>query len=134
MRTFQKISDTDGGLVSALDPGDGFGSDVSGVGDLDNDGVPDIAVGAYADDDGGIDRGAVYVLFLAADGTVKAERKISTVSGDLTAPLDNDDWFGMSVAAIGDLNADGVVELAVGAPNDDDGHQSRQRLCVVPTS
>ncbi len=34
------------------------------LGDLDGDGVSDLAVGAFADDDGGLNRGAVWVLFL----------------------------------------------------------------------
>ncbi|MCP4960909.1 MAG: hypothetical protein GY925_16790, partial [Actinomycetia bacterium] len=54
----------------------------------------DIAVGAHQDDDGGTDRGAVNVLFLNADGTVKAEQNISSTTGGLTGPLDNSDQFG----------------------------------------
>ena len=47
------------------------------MGDLDADGVVDLAVGADLDDDGGSNRGALYILFLNADGTVKAEQKMS---------------------------------------------------------
>ena len=43
---------------------DHFGSSVTPLGDLDGDGVIDIAVGADGDDDGGSGRGAVWVLFL----------------------------------------------------------------------
>ena len=64
VRAEQKISETVGGKAATLDPGDSFGS-VAGIGDLNGDGVNDIAVGATLDDDGGADRGAVYVLFLA---------------------------------------------------------------------
>ena len=38
-------------------------------GDLDGDGIGDIAVGALGDDDGGLNRGAVWVLFLDEDLT-----------------------------------------------------------------
>ena len=56
---------------------DHFGYSVDALGDVDGDGVPDVAVGAYWDDDGGKDHGAVYVLFLNTDSTVKAAQKFS---------------------------------------------------------
>ncbi|MCP4962251.1 MAG: hypothetical protein GY925_23655, partial [Actinomycetia bacterium] len=87
----QKISDTAGGLTEVLGDSDSFGSSTASIGDLDGDGIVDIAVGSYGDDDGGSNRGAVYVLFLNADGTVKAEQKISSTTGGLTGPLDNID-------------------------------------------
>lgn len=40
--------------------------------DLDGDGFMDLAVGAILDDDGGDARGAVWMLLLHANGTVKA--------------------------------------------------------------
>ena len=40
-----------------------FGSSVSAMADSNYDGVGDLAVGAYWDDDGGTERGAIYVLF-----------------------------------------------------------------------
>ena len=60
----QKISDTEGGFTGILDWYDFFGSSVASLGDLDGDGVGDLAVGAALDDDGGFDRGAMWVLFL----------------------------------------------------------------------
>ncbi|MCP3935627.1 MAG: hypothetical protein GY708_09685, partial [Actinomycetia bacterium] len=127
----QKISSTTGGLTGPLDNTDNFGASVAGVGDLDGDGIPDIAVGAPSDDDGGDGRGAVYVLFLNVDGTVKAEQKISSTTGGLTGPLDDNDDFGYSVAGIGDLDGDGIVDMAVGASADDDGGTNRGAVYVL---
>ncbi len=90
----QKISHLEGGLPAVLGDNDRFGSDVVAIGDLDGDGINDIAVGALFDDDGGTDRGAVYVLFLNANGTVKGEQKISFATGGFTGPLDDNDYFG----------------------------------------
>ena len=125
--TAQKITDTAGGFTGSLSDDEFFGSAVAGVGDLDGNGVPDLAVGAERDDDGANqpyldpDRGAVWILFLKDDGSVISEQKISPIVGGLDVTLTEDDRFGSGLAAIGDLNGDGVTELAVGMRNDDTG-------------
>ena len=48
---------------------DRFGISATSLGDLNGDGVGDLVVGASGDDDGGFDRGAVWILFLNTDGT-----------------------------------------------------------------
>ena len=131
---FQKISDTAGGFTATLDDSDNFGTSVAGIGDINNDGIEDIAVGAYQDDDGGADRGAVYILFMDADGTVDDTtdfQKISDTAGGFTATLDNSDRFGISVAGIGDINNDGIEDIAVGADADDDGGTDRGAVYVL---
>ena len=127
----QKISDTQGGFTGKLDDADIFGFSVASLGDLDGDGVGDLAVGAIGDDDGGSVHGAVWVLFLNTDGTVKSHQKISDTQGGFTGILDNFDVFGLSVAALGDLDGDGVGDLAVGATGDDDGGDSRGAVWVL---
>jgi len=127
----QKISHTSGGFGSGLGNSDRFGFSVAGLGDLDGDGVGDIAVGAYQDDDGGSNRGAVYVLFLNSDGTVKSKQKISQNSGGFGSGLGNNDWFGVSVAGIGDLDGDGTVDMVVGAERDDDGDSNSGAVYVL---
>jgi hypothetical protein len=113
-----QIGDGLGGFTGLLDNNDMFGSSVANLGDLDGNGVVDLAVGAPRDDDGGSERGSVWILFLDADGTVASHAKISDTSGGFTGGLADGDWFGSSVAALGDLDDDGVTELAVGSPFD----------------
>ncbi len=95
-----------------------FGNSVANIGDLDLDGVNDLAVGSKRDHAGGTDRGAVYILFMNTDGSVKSTAKIdhTTTNGPT---LRNVDRFGDSIANMGDLNGDGINDLAVGAANDD---------------
>jgi len=115
-----KISDTEGNFNGNLDNDDRFGSAITGIGDLDGDGFNDIAVGAPFDDANGNNRGAVWILFLRLDGTVKASQKIADGRGNFFGDLDDDDRFGTSITTFGDLDGDGLADLAVGAPLDDD--------------
>ena len=90
---------------------DNFGFSVDGIGDLNGDGIHDIAVGEPGDESGGTNRGAVHIMFMNTDGTVDSRVKIvhNTNGGP---SLSNYDQFGRSVAAIGDLNGDGIHEYS----------------------
>lgn len=127
--SWQKTSSTVGGFTASLATADEFGSCVEALGDLDGAGPSTLAlaVGAIGDDDGGTDRGAVYILFLNSAGSLLSYQKISDTEGNFTAPLDNLDEFGGAVANLGDIDPWGpsVTALAVGVGGDDDGGQSR---------
>lgn len=107
-----------------------FGEALANPGDLDGDGTPELLVGAPGDDDGGPDRGAVYVLFLTPEGTVERRQKISTLEGNFGG-LANLDLFGRSVAGLGDLDGDGVGDIAVGATGDDAGSAETGAVYVL---
>ena len=122
----QKISSTDGGLPQgALADYDGFGSSVATLGDLNGDGTPDIAVGAPSYIGVPASHGTVWILFLTANGTTLAAQEVGESTGGFSGTLPEFGLFGASVASIGDLNGDGVTDLAVGAPGDDDGGSDR---------
>ena len=126
-----KISQTSGGFAGTLTNNGRFGRSVASLGDLDGDGVTDLAVGVDMDDDGGADAGAVWVLFLAPDGTVRASQKISATSGGFAGALLAGDHFGSALAALGDLDGDGVSDLAVGAEYDDQVASSAGAVWVL---
>ena len=126
-----KISATAGGFAGPLDSVDAFGSATAALGDLDGDGIGDLAVGALGDDDGGPDRGAVWILFLNANASVKASTKISATSGGFAGPLHDGDRFGSAVGVVEDLDGDDIVELAVGAVRDDDGGLNRGAVWLL---
>lgn len=127
----QKISETSGNFTGVLDSGDRFGTALARLGDLNGDGFTDIAVGAPGDDDGGTDRGAIWILNLDAQGRVLAQQKISQQAGNFAVNLDDGDEFGAALAAVGDINRDGIVDLAVGVPGDDDGGSDRGAIWIL---
>jgi len=116
VRASAKISETSGGLVADFLDEDGFGRALSGIGDLDGDGVPDLVVGANEKDILDTNTGAAYVLFLNRNGTVKGQHEISAISGDaLEFTPRRRSEFGSSIAGLGDVDGDGIPDVAIGA-------------------
>ncbi|MEC9071912.1 MAG: FG-GAP-like repeat-containing protein, partial [Myxococcota bacterium] len=92
---------------------DDFGASVTFLGDLNGDGAPEIAVG---DPEHGVNHGAVWILSLYPNGSVKSAVEIRNgVSGLGASDIQSWVQFGSSLAAIGDLDGDGTPDLAVGA-------------------
>ncbi len=88
-----------------------FGLGVAGLGDMTGDGVPDVAFGAPgADRNERRQSGSVHVIAGKANAdavTAAAFRIDGAAEGD---------GLGASVAAAGDVNADGLADLAAAAP------------------
>ena len=129
VRASQKIANNTGGF-GILSEAEEFGVDVAGIGDLDDDGIEDVVVGAYREDSGGTDKGAIYILFLNSNGTVKASQKIAHNVGGFGA-LSGSDRFGVGVAGIGDFDNDNVEDIAVGASRDNTGGTSRGAVYIL---
>jgi len=110
-----------GRFFGAVRAGDNFGASVAGIGDLDGDSVPDLAVGVRGDNLDERSRGAVWVLFLRPDGSVERSHRIGSKEGGFDGLLQPNDVFGLALASLGDVDGDGIQDLAVGAPGDDDG-------------
>jgi len=130
VKSYHKISDTQGGFTAILDDNDALGRHAY-LGDIDNNGIGDFAVGAFRDDDGGTDRGAVYILFMDTGGTVKSFQKISSISGNFTGPLSNGDNFGSDVEAAGDLDGNGTIDILVSSVLDDGPGNNRGAFWII---
>lgn len=113
---FVKIENGSGGFFANLESGDRFSRDHDKIGDVNGDGVIDLVIGARSDDDGGVDAGAVYILFMNSDGTVQSNQKISMLEGGFNETLNAGNFFGYGVAGIGDYDNDGIPDIAVSSP------------------
>jgi len=91
--------------------GDWYGTDVALLGDIDGDLKSEVAVGAPGSDGVSTDAGLVEVIF--SGGVPLYALTGSPAAGD---------EYGSSIAAAGDLNADGIPDLIVGAPRAEPGH------------
>lgn len=112
-------------LVSVLlgAPGELFGHSVCGIGDVNGDGVPDLAVGAPQESSAGVNAGRVWVVSGADGSTVL--RTILGVPGEK---------LGTSLASLGDVTGDGRPELAIGASNGGAGQRGQAYVHDLATN
>ena len=110
MKSYRKLASGLNG-VPELANGDGFGV-VASLGDVDGDGISDIAIGAPGTDGFGTDRGAIYILRMNADGTVKSSSSIDGSAAWNPASADGDS-FGEDITVLGDIDGNGMPDLAV---------------------
>ncbi len=95
----------------APDDRPGFG--LGGGGDLDEDGLDDVVIGADREDAAGEDAGAAYVVYGRAR---RLRRTVSLARADAKLVGESaGDRAGLAATIAGDLDDDGFDELVVGA-------------------
>jgi hypothetical protein len=91
-----------------------FGCAVSTAGDVNGDGYSDVIVGAF--EAGSSNIGAAY-LYLGGSGGLSGTAAVS-----LTNPMTSGGgFFGFAVAGAGDVNGDGLADVAIGASSNGNG-------------
>ncbi len=111
-------------ITESIDPSQGFfiqgsnntfyfGLSVSTAGDINEDGIDDIIIG-------GIDIiGRAYVLYGSKEkpGSIDLNNGLDVTRGFvITLETTSLNYFGFSVSYAGDLNNDGIADVAIGAP------------------
>ena len=97
--------------VSGARPYSSAGATISGLGDVNDDGISDFAIGAPQDTFGGPNGGGLYVFL----GDQEIAGAVSVEDADLKLRGIRNDRFGSSAAPAGDVNDDGVEDFWVGA-------------------
>ena len=115
--SFQKISSLYGEFTASISDNTYYGQSVANLGDINNDGIVDVASSNHYSSDGGSQRGAIFVQFLDNNGKVLSFQKISSATGQFTASFSNGDYFGRSIGGIEDVNGDDLNDLVVSMQN-----------------
>ena len=123
---------TEGFLINGLTAGDYSGNSVELVSDINGDGLADILVGAKGSDASGDASGRAYVVFGKTDNAAVQLSAVAAGSGGFVINgQTTGDQAGYSVAALGDLNADGLADYLVGARQADSHGSNSGRAYVV---
>ena len=115
-----EVSDLDGkaGFVFAgAAENDFVGVSVAGSGDLNDDGFDDVAIAHWSDPNGSYS-GSSYVVFGSPDAGTGGQLSAANLDGSNGFEIRGssvNDQLGISAQFIGDINADGLDDLAVGA-------------------
>ncbi len=110
----------DGVVLAGIDTSDLAGLAVSAGGDINDDGISDLLIGADARDFPFTAPGEAYLIYGVAGGAVLignvalSDVGIS-VSGVTFQGIDSNDLAGISVSSVGDVNGDGIDDLLTGA-------------------
>ncbi|MEO1132079.1 MAG: cohesin domain-containing protein [Cyanobacteria bacterium J06639_1] len=127
------LDGSNGFAIAGASTADEFGHILSNAGDLNGDGLNDLIVGAPTADANGEDSGRAYVVFGSPNG-FPAQLDVATLDGTNGFVIDGlaaGDRLGDTVSQAGDLNADGIADILLSAPESDvNGENSGQAYAI----
>ncbi|HEY9645021.1 MAG TPA: Calx-beta domain-containing protein, partial [Chroococcidiopsis sp.] len=127
------LNGSNGFRINGVAANDNAGLAVTSIGDMNNDGIDDIAIASPYADPSNPNAGAVYVVF-GKTGGFSSSLNLSSLNGSngfrLTG-IDADDLTGLAISSAGDFNKDGIDDLLIGAPYADPSGTSSGEAYVV---
>lgn len=119
------------GIKGTAQVGDVFGFSLA-TADFDGDGFDDLVVGAPGEDIKGVrNAGQVHLIYGSAGGLSERDLRRHQNSKGVVDNNERGDFFGESLS-IGDFDADGNWDLAVGTPSEDiNGHSDAGAITVL---
>ncbi|WP_052700425.1 FG-GAP-like repeat-containing protein [Methylocucumis oryzae] len=116
------VNGNGGFVINGQAAGDESGYSVAAAGDVNGDGLTDLLIGAFLSNS---QTGRSYVVFGQTGGTaVNLSAVANNIGGFVINSQCASDWNGLSVAAAGDVNGDGLADLIIGAPKSDPANVS----------
>ncbi|MGE5659141.1 MAG: hypothetical protein ACM37W_21315 [Actinomycetota bacterium] len=122
-----ELNGSNGFVINGQNREDFFGTSVSSAGDINGDGIDDIIVGArfasvndpQFNPPSRVGAGKSYVIF-GKRGGWDSQLNLSNLNGSngfVINGINPNDFSGSVVTDIGDMNGDGINDLAISAPN-----------------
>ena len=116
--SLNELSGPNGFRIDGSNEDDMTGLSVSGGGDFNADGIPDVLIGSPgADAPEAFGAGAAFVIFgrdASTQGTITQTVSVSDLDGETGFRMNGvspNDSTGRSVAAVGDINGDGIDDF-----------------------
>ncbi|MEH2408323.1 hypothetical protein [Nostoc sp.] len=103
------LNGTNGFAINGITENSFSGTSVSNAGDVNADGIDDLIIGAP-------DAGQTYVVFGGRNVGSGGSLNLSDLNGTNGFTIPGDGAIGLSVSNAGDVNADGIDDLIIGAP------------------
>jgi len=111
------LDGVNGTVLPGVTEGDEAGRSIAYAGDINGDGLDDLVIGAPYASVNGAASGRIYVVF-GSDQAFSTPLNLAALDGSNGFAINGEDIFdfaGISVAAAGDINGDGIDDLAIGA-------------------
>lgn len=110
------LNGKNGFMVKGLNLGDRLGSELSFVGDINNDGLEDIAINTQFIEPDGLDlQGTTYIIF-GSRNSYPSPFDLTTLNGTngfKVVGIARDERRGTSIGKLGDINGDGIDDISL---------------------